>query len=66
VKSSFVGFSLLCRKNLLSGEKRGEVKRNRAQRRHVGPITDGNQVNRMAKLRRTTQDIQQESMVELV
>jgi len=35
VKSSFAGFSLLCRKNLLSGEERREAKRNRTQRRQV-------------------------------
>ena len=40
-ESCFVGFSLLCRKNLLGGEKRREMKRNRAQRQ-VGPITNGN------------------------
>ena len=58
VKSSFAGFGSLCRKNLLSGEKMREAKGNKARRRRVGPITDGNQVNRMTKLRRTTQDIQ--------
>jgi len=45
VKSSFAGFSLLCRKNLLSGEERREAKRNRTQRRQVGPIADGTKSN---------------------
>ena len=38
VKSSLVGFYSLCRKSLLSREKRSEVKQNRAQRRQADPM----------------------------